>query len=185
MSVADVLERVRAALDRAQIPYLVTGSFVSSAHGIPRSTNDIDIIIAPTRDQLGALMDQLSDPDYYADREDAFDALRRRSQFNVIDNETLLKVDFIMSEGSPFDRARFARRRITEVVGVNVYAATPEDIVIAKLIWSRLSESERQLDDAAGVVRMQAEALDQTYIQSWVDELGLDVQWRATLERAR
>lgn len=184
MSVAVVFEKVRAALDAAGIPYFVTGSFVSSTHGIPRSTNDIDIIIAPTPDQLSALMDQMSDPEYDSDREDAFDALQRRSQFNVIDNVTLWKIDFIVSRDSPFDRARFARRRITEIAGVNVYAATPEDVVVAKLLWSKLGESERQLNDAAGVIRMQGHVLDRSYIQSWVDELELEPQWRAALERA-
>jgi hypothetical protein len=153
-------------------------------HGIPRSTNDIDIIIAPTSEQLTALMDRLSDPEYYSDREDAFDALRRRSQFNVIDNETLWKVDFIVSSDSAFDRARFQRRRVTEIAGVNVYAGTPEDVVIAKLQWAKLGESERQINDAAGVIRMQSEALDIPYIESWVDALGLSEQWRAARERA-
>ena len=184
MSVASVFERVRGALDAAGIPYFVTGSFVSSTHGIPRSTNDIDIMIAPTPDQLSALLAHLSDPEYYSDREDAFDALQRRSQFNVIDNVTLWKVDFIVSKDSPFDRARFARRRITEIAGVNVYAATPEDVVVAKLLWSRLGESERQLNDAAGVIRMQGDVLDRSYIQSWVDELELHAQWHSALERA-
>jgi hypothetical protein len=184
MSVARVFEKLRAALDAAAIPYFVTGSFASSTHGIPRSTNDIDIIIAPTPDQLSALMDQLSDPEYYSDREDAFDALQRRSQFNVIDNATLWKVDFIVSKDSPFDRARFTRRRLTEIAGVNVYAATPEDVVIAKLLWSKLGESERQLNDAAGVIRMQGEELDRSYIESWVNELELRAQWSAARERA-
>ena len=184
MSVSRLFEKLRTALDAAGVPYLITGSFVSSTHGIPRSTNDIDIIIAPTPDQLSALMDQLSDPEYYSDRDDALDALERRSQFNVIDNATLWKVDFVVSNDSPFDRARFERRRVTEIAGVHVYAATPEDIVIAKLMWSKLGESERQINDAAGVVRMQGEALDVSYIESWVNSLGLGEQWRAARERA-
>ena len=184
MSVTGVFEKLRAALESAGIPYFVTGSFVSSTHGIPRSTNDIDIIIAPTPEQLGSLMDQLSDPEYYSDREDAFDALQRRSQFNIIDNATLWKVDFIVSKNSPFDQERFARKRITEIAGVDIYAATPEDIVIAKLRWSKLGESERQLNDAAGVVRMQGDALDLSYIEYWVDALELHDQWRLARERA-
>lgn len=184
MSVSRLLEKVRAALEATEIPYFVTGSFASAAHGVPRSTNDIDIIIAPTPDQLNALMDRLSDPEYYSDREDAFDALQHRSQFNVIDNETLWKIDFIVSKDSPFDRARFQRRRVTEIAGVDLSAATPEDVVIAKLLWSKLGESERQINDAAGVVRMQGEKLDVPYIESWVDALGLSDQWRVTRERA-
>ncbi|HEX3533582.1 MAG TPA: hypothetical protein VHT23_05135 [Gemmatimonadaceae bacterium] len=184
MSVSHLFEKLRAALDATEIPYFVTGSFASSAHGVPRSTNDIDIIIAPTPTQLNALMDRFSDPEYYSDREDALEALERRSQFNVIDNETLWKIDFIVSKDSPFDRARFQRRRTTEIAGVNVSAATPEDVVIAKLLWSKLGESERQINDAAGVVRMQSEKLDIPYIESWVDALELGEQWGKARERA-
>jgi hypothetical protein len=166
------------------VPYFVTGSFVSSTHGVPRSTNDIDILIAPTREQLGKLLDLLPDPEYYSDREDAFDALERRSQFNVIDNRTLWKVDFIVSSDSAFDHARFARRTVTQIAGVGVYAATPEDVVIAKLLWSKLGESDRQINDASGVIRMQGDALDRKYMQEWVDALQLHEQWRAACERA-
>jgi len=184
MTAASLFEKLRAALDGAGIPYFVTGSFVSSALGVPRSTNDIDVIIAPTAEQLEALLRAFSFPAFYSDREDALDALERRSQFNVIDNATLWKVDFIVSKDTAFDRARFERRRITEISGVNVYAATAEDIVIAKLVWSKLGESQRQIDDAAGVIRIQAGKLDLAYIQSWVDALGISEQWRAAQERA-
>jgi hypothetical protein len=184
MNVAAVFEKLRAALEAAQVPYFVTGSLVSSTHGVPRSTNDIDILIAPTPDQLSVLMDALSPPEYYSDRDDAFDALQRRTQFNVIDNATLWKVDFIVSKGSPFDQARFQRRRLTRIAGVNVYAATPEDVVIAKLHWAKMGESQRQINDAAGVVRMQGDALDMAYIRSWVERLGLDEQWRLALKAA-
>jgi hypothetical protein len=184
MSVSEVFGKLRAALESAGVPYFVTGSFVSSAHGIPRSTNDIDILIAPTRNQLSVLMDQLSDPEYYSDREDAFEALRQRSQFNVIDNATLWKVDFIVSKNSPFDRARFARRTITRIANVSVYASTPEDVVIAKLLWSKSGESERQINDAAGVLRMQGDALDLEYVERWVEVLDVREQWNAARARA-
>jgi hypothetical protein len=184
MSVTAVFEKLRAVLEATGIPYFVTGSFVSSAFGIPRSTNDIDILIAPTRDQLAALMDSFPDPEYYSDREDAFDALRRRSQFNVIDNATLWKVDFIVSKDTPFDRSRFARRAITEIAGIELYAATPEDVLIAKLRWAKMGESDRQINDAAGVLRMQGKALDLAYIERWVEVLDLNEQWRAARQRA-
>ncbi|HEX3583673.1 MAG TPA: hypothetical protein VH087_18035, partial [Thermoanaerobaculia bacterium] len=63
-------------------------------------------------------------------------------------------------------------------------AATPEDVVIAKLLWSKLGESERQINDAAGVVRMQSEKLDIPYIETWVDALELGEQWGKARERA-
>jgi len=184
MNVAGVFEQLRAALEAAQIPYFVTGSFVSSTHGVPRSTNDIDILIAPTARQLNALLETLSPPTYYSDREDALEAFERRAQFNVIDNATLWKVDFIFAKDSAFDRSRFQRRRVTEIAGVKVYAATPEDVVLAKLRWAKLGESDRQINDAAGVIRIQSSDLDIAYIESWVDALDVRNEWGLARQRA-
>jgi hypothetical protein len=47
------------ALDRAGIPYMLTGSFASSYHGTPRATQDIDIVVAPTTEQIRALVQLL------------------------------------------------------------------------------------------------------------------------------
>jgi len=184
MTAGEIFKKLREALDEADVLYFVTGSFVSSAHGVPRSTNDIDIIIAPTREQLTALLAAFPEAEYYSDREDAFDALMHRSQFNVIDQQTFWKVDFIVSKDEPFDRARFERRRLTEIAGVNVYAASPEDIIVAKLRWSKMGASERQLEDAAGVIRMQGHQLDTSYVTKWVELLQLEEQWKAALQRA-
>ncbi|HUP61673.1 MAG TPA: hypothetical protein VNA69_14780 [Thermoanaerobaculia bacterium] len=93
MSVKPVFEKLRSALEAAGIPYFVTGSFASSAHGVPRATNDIDIVISPSREQLAILLDQFPEADFATDREDALDALVRRSQFNIIDYATFWKVD--------------------------------------------------------------------------------------------
>lgn len=54
MRAEEFLAKVVAALDRAHVPYMVTGSFASSAHGEVRGTRDLDIVIAPTAEQLRA-----------------------------------------------------------------------------------------------------------------------------------
>lgn len=64
-------------------------------------------------------------------------------------------------------------------VGLRLYAATPEDVVVAKLEWAKLAESERQLRDVAGILRGQRDALDLEYIQRWIFALGLEAGWRA------
>jgi hypothetical protein len=184
LSVKDVFEKLRAALDAAGIPYFVTGSFASSAHGVPRATNDIDIVIAPTRQQLEQLLRQFPESEFATDREDAFDALARQSLFNVVDYATLWKVDFIIRQQTPFDASRFARRSVVEIAGVHLYTASAEDILITKLWWARLGESERQINDAAGIIQVQAEKLDLDYVERWVAVLELDQQFAAARERA-
>ena len=183
MSVQSVFEKLRAALDAVCIPYFVTGSFASSAHGIPRSTNDIDIVIAPSRQQLEQLLKEFPESEFATDREDALDALARSSLFNVVDYATMWKVDFIIKQPTPFDASRFSRRDVVEIAGVLLYTATAEDILITKLWWAKLGESERQINDAAGVVQVQGENLDLEYVERWVAVLELDRQWTTVRER--
>lgn len=184
MTVKPVFEKLRAALDAADIPYFVTGSFASSAHGIPRSTNDIDIVIAPTREQLKQLLAQLRAQDFATDLEDPFDALDRNALFNIVDNATLWKVDFIFKQPTSFDVARFGRRDIVDIAGVHLYTASPEDILITKLWWAKLGESERQIGDAAGIIQVQGDSLDRDYVLNWVTVLKLEQQWAMALKRA-
>lgn len=179
-----MFEKLRAALEAAGIPYFVNGSFASSAHGIPRATNDIDIVIAPTREQLHALLDQFPASEYATDRDDAFDAFTRRSMFNVIDYASMWRVDFILRQQTGFDASRFARREIVEIAGVPLQTASAEDILITKLWWEKLGESDCQIHDAVGIVQVQGATLDSEYVDRWVAVLELDEQWRATREKA-
>ena len=181
MSVDDFFSRLVQALERADVPYMVTGSYASSAHGTPRATNDIDIVISPTAHQLEVLMQQFPKDRYYADKADAFDALQHQSQFNIIDFATMWKADLIVRKERDFSRSEFARRRIHMVGGVRVHLATAEDILIAKLEWHRLGGSERQIEDAAGIIRRQASAFDRDYVERWVRELGLVEEWQKAL----
>jgi len=185
MSVKAVFEKLRAALEAAGIPYFVTGSFASSAHGVPRATNDIDIVISPTREQMNALLAEFSPSDFATNREEVADAFQRRASFNIIDQATFWKVDFILRQFTPFDASRFSRCEIVDIAGVRLQTASAEDILITKLWWAKLGPSERQINDAAGVIRVQASKLDLEYVERWVAVLELDDQWQAALSRAR
>jgi hypothetical protein len=178
----ELLSRLVAALERAEVPYMLTGSVASSAHGIPRSTRDLDIVIAPTRLQLLALMQEFPSDSYYADEEQALQALTIGSQFNVIDFATGWKADFIIAEDSEYGRSALARRMLVDIAGIAVYVGAPEDVLIAKLRWAKLGESDRQLRDAAGIISTQGSKLDLSYIGRWVRELHLEEQWQAACE---
>ena len=185
VSVEDVFARIRAALVAAGVPYMLTGSFASSLHGVPRATQDIDIVIAPTRTQLLALIAQFPEDDYYVSRDAALDALARHEQFNVIDLATGWKIDFIIRRPRAFSREEFQRRRTVDLAGVEMDVASAEDILIAKLEWAKLGASARQIEDAAGIVRLQGERLDTAYVRRWVEVLGLQEQWQAAQERSQ
>ena len=183
MTLEDLFSRLIAILERAKLPYMLTGSVASSSHGVPRSTRDVDIVIAPTRAQLVAMMREFPSSDYYSDELQAFDALNRRTQFNIIDHATGWKVDFIIAEESEYGRTALGRRKAIEMAGTAVFVASAEDVLIAKLRWARMSGSERQLQDAAGIVSTQADNLDVAYVEKWVQKLNLEEQWSAVRER--
>jgi hypothetical protein len=180
----EFLAQVVAALDRARIPYMVTGSFASSAHGEVRGTRDLDIVIAPTADQLRALIAEFPNDRYYAEELDALDALQHNSQFNIIDFRSSWKVDLIIRKNRDFSRIEFERRRPHSISDVRVYVATPEDILIAKLEWAKIGESDRQIEDSSGIISTQGPHLDRAYVERWVRELGLQQQWELALRRA-
>jgi hypothetical protein len=179
VKIEDFLRRICAALELNKVPYMVTGSVASSIHGIPRSTNDLDVVIAPTRDQLFALIQMFKRLGYYARWEDAENALRKQGQFNVIDFPNAWKVDLIVRKAREFSETEFQRREAVEVGGLSFVIAKPEDVLIAKLEWMKISPSEHQMQDAAGIVTVQADQLDRAYVERWVAALELEEQWQA------
>lgn len=171
------LARVVTALGSAQVPHMLAGSYASGLHGTPRSTQDIDLVVDPTFDSLDRLLALLMGDDVYFDADVARDEFKRRSQFNVVDTTTFWKADLIFRKQRPFSRSEFDRRMPARILGVDVFVATPEDTVLAKLEWAKLGESERQLRDVRGILEVKGETLDRAYIERWLDELGVRQSW--------
>lgn len=184
MTADEVFRRVVGALDQAGISYMLTGSFAGAYHGAPRATQDIDVVVAPTEDQLRSLVARLPTTEYYVDEAAALEALREQGQFNIIDLATGWKVDLIVRKARPFSREEFDRREVVKFQGMRLAVATIEDVLIAKLEWAKLGESERQIEDAARLLRIRAADLDRGYLERWIEQLGLREQWAAASRAA-
>jgi hypothetical protein len=183
-TIDDVIRRIINILDSASVPYMLTGSFASSLHGMPRATQDIDLVIAPNPASLEALLKSFPEDRYYVSREAAFDAYQRASIFNVIDFASGWKIDFIVRKPRDFSRLEFDRRTQANVLGTTVFVASPEDVLISKLEWAKLAASERQIEDAAGIIRTQGPDLDTAYIDHWAEKLGLQAHWAMAKAKA-
>jgi hypothetical protein len=175
----DVFRRVVHALDAAGIPYMLTGSFASAYHAVPRATQDIDLVIAPNWSQLAELARAFPAPAYYFEASAALEALQAESLFNVIDLATGWKIDFIIRKSREYSRTEFARRQLIVFEGLNLYIATAEDVLLSKLEWAKLGQSGRQLEDAAWLLRRRRDDLDRAYVERWVEELQVAEQWEA------
>ncbi len=162
----EFVDRLVRRLQAAGIPFMVVGSLGSSLYGQPRATQDADLVVDPTPEQLECFLQVLGD-DYYVSPEAARDAFRRRSMFNIIDFASGYKADLILLKDRPFDREQFRRRRMDDWLGSPLPFASPEDVILAKLEWDRITPSERQLQDVLNVLRVQGSRLDLDYLRRW------------------
>jgi hypothetical protein len=179
MSQQELLKRVVQVLDAAGIDYMVTGSVASSLLGEPRSTHDIDLVVALTVQAAKALVSAFPPPDFFLTEDAILDAIRHKSMFNLLSLNDGEKVDFWLLTDEPFDKSRFGRKRVEEVFGVPLKVSAAEDTILVKLRWAKLSGgSEKQFTDALRVYEVQRAQLDGGYLNSWASQLGVDDLWQ-------
>jgi len=179
----EFLGRLIRLLNEAGIPYMVAGSLSSSIHGRPRATQDADVVIDPTEDQLESFIALLGQ-DYYASRDAALDALRHRTVFNVVDLEGGGKADLIIRKDRPYSRREFERRLQVDAMGQMLWVVAPEDIILSKLEWMKGRQSDVQYSDALGVAVTQWESLDLEYLRQWAGKLGVEDMLNGLLKEA-
>lgn len=151
--------------------YMLTGSMASNFWGVPRSTHDADFVLQIDTASVPAFV-QAFEGEFFIQESTIHSAIAGRPRmFNVIDIKSGLKADFWILSRDEFEQQAFRRRVQKQLSGVPVWLATAEDLVLNKLLWDAKNPSNRQIDDVAGIVRVQGEALDVDYIRSWAEKL--------------
>lgn len=181
----DLLSYGVNALERIGIPYMVVGSIASSAYGEPRLTQDIDIVIDATADQVRVLCAAFPTDDFYVSVDAAIQAARSPgSQFNVLHPESGDKIDFMIARKDSWGREQVSRRqRILLLPGKEAYAARPEDVIIAKMLYYQEGGSEKHMRDITGMLKVSGTIIDRDYIARWAANLNLTDVWQAILRR--
>lgn len=163
-----VLVEVTTRLERARIPYMLSGSLAFSLYARPRMTRDIDLVVDAAGDH-DALV-RLFEGDFYIEAASVLRAVAERRLFNAIHLATLVKVDVVVRKDDAYRRTEFARRRRIIVGGHPLWVVTAEDLLLSKLVWWRRSASAVQWEDVRELVRL---ALDWGYVERWAGELGV------------
>lgn len=172
-------------LESLHIPYAVGGSMASSVHGHDRYTRDADITVEPFPGKEEQLASSFG-PDYYVSLPAIQDAVRTRTSFNIIDTRIAFKIDVFVRKDEPFEQSAMSRAfpiSLPDKADEPIVFHSPEDTILFKLRWYRLGgeTSDRQWSDILGVMQMQAERLEDSYLDHWAIDLGV----KDLLDRAR
>lgn len=183
MSITSFLQRVAQILEASGVPYMLTGSLAAAYYATPRATQDIDVVIDTQEEGIERLVQGFLDAEFYVDREAALAAWRTQGQFNAIDPDSGWKVDLIVRKDRSFSRTEFERREPADLLGIEVSLASLEDVVIAKLEWAQMGNSELQRTDVVRLLELSGSRVDRAYLEKWVAELGLQNEWSSILKR--
>lgn len=165
----NILRDISLRLESAGIAFMVTGSVAMNQYAQPRMTRDIDIVVM-LREGDAATIVKLFEPDYYVPVETVSRAIARRSMFNLIHNESVYKVDFIVLKNDPYRQEEFARRKLVTIEDFQTWVVSREDLILSKLVWAKDSKSELQLRDVKNLLTPDCEM---DYVTSRAARLGV------------
>ena len=172
-SPVEALARLVEVLDRMEIRYAIGGSVASSAHGTPRTTLDVDLVVDLRPEQIGEFVAELQN-DFYIDAGQIRDAFRHGRAANLIHLKSTWKFDLFPLLSDEYSQAAIGRRSFRDVrpdggQAVECAVASPEDTILRKLEWYRAGGevSERQWNDLRGVFRAVGGQLDIRFLRHW------------------
>jgi hypothetical protein len=165
-----LLERICDILENLRIPYMLSGSVAMNFYADPRTTQDIDIVVEMQDYDVSSFVKMLDDKFYYF-QEGIYEEIRRKGMFNIIDFESGFKVDFIVRKNDLYEQVKFQNRRKTLYFDIDLWIISQEDLIISKLQWIQVLESEKQKQDIINL--LDSEQLDLEYIKNWCRTLRL------------
>jgi hypothetical protein len=168
----DILQDVSARLLRLGVPFMLTGSMAVNFYAQPRMTRDIDLVLELKTKHVNEFLAAF-EPDYYVWREAVRSAVGKQGMFNLIHRESVIKVDCIVRRSEEHAAEQFKRRKEVTIRDFQTFVISKEDLILAKLSWSKDSRSAMQARD---IRNLMATGWDRVYVLDWSKKLGL-LEW--------
>ena len=161
----EVVKEVVQRLDKGAIAYMITGSTAANFYTVPRMTRDIDIVVELLERDVERFI-RLFENDYYLEPETVQGAVKNKSMFNLIHDEYIIKIDFVVRKDSPYRAREFSRRKKVALDNQDLYLVSPEDLILSKLEWAKDSRPEVQLSNVRNLSR-DVKGLNRRYLTRW------------------
>jgi hypothetical protein len=170
-----ILIQIVNILNESKIDYFITGGFAVCVWGRPRATFDIDIVVKMIEPQANLLVKMFRQivKAGYADENMVKDAIRNKGEFNFIDPNSGIKVDFwVVGKSEDYIR-EFDNRKTKKINKEKVCFISPEDLILNKLDWYKKTDSDKHLKDAKSVLEFSEKYIDKAYLKEWAIKLKL------------
>jgi hypothetical protein len=171
------------AFEAMGIPYAVTGSMASTRYAEYRSTNDVDILADIPEHRIREFIGYFPSDEFYVSEDAMRSAIANRGQFNIIHPTSGLKMDVILPGNEAHDRSQFVRARRLGDPSVGAMFVAPEDLILKKMWFYQMGESDKHLRDIASILKVQKETVDRQFISQWAQRLGLTEIWELILSK--
>ncbi|MFH0865790.1 MAG: DUF6036 family nucleotidyltransferase [Bacteroidota bacterium] len=168
--ILELLQKTCEKLEHRGINYMLSGSIAMGCYAIPRTTRDIDIVIELDETAVDEFLSLFEN--CYFNKDGIIKEIKRKRMFNIIDNESGFKMDFIIRKDSVYAHLAFKRRVHYNEFGFSVWIITLEDLIIAKLIWIQKLFSEMQFNDIKNLLLNPD--INFEYLTKWCSELRLN-----------
>jgi len=156
------IQSIQERLLEDGIPSIVIGGVAVAAWGEPRVTRDVDLKILLDRKDADRLLEILAN-NYRSLVSNPRETLQKQALIFIQDSLGT-RIDLLLAE-TPYDITAIQRGRNVEVQpGLMIRMCSPEDLIIYKLISTRLRDHE----DVQGVIRRQGALLDDAYVVDWL-----------------
>ena len=165
-----VLKDCTERFESLGIAYMLTGAMAMIEYAMMRRTKDIDFVTELFPDNADRIIEEF-EFDYYVPRRGLRDAISRRTMFNLLHRETLVKVDCAMRKNTRFQEQAFSHRHRINFSGFDIWIISKEDLILSKLDWAKNTRSDKQMRDAASIMR---NGYDEKYVEDWAKKLDIE-----------
>jgi hypothetical protein len=174
--------RIAHLLERDDVAYGLYGGLAVAAWGVPRETKDADLaVMSSDADRLASMLSSDGIEAVVAFRRVRFGALSisRVTLLGGEDASGLNTVDLVEPLSPRYAAAAVGRAIRAPLRDTEISLLTPEDVVIFKVLSTR----EKDLEDAAGILRQLGTELELARIDEELQTLAVEIPFHEILDR--